>query len=572
MRGMTKFKLCSAISIALAIFPQLTSREGTRAAATPGPYVLTDLGTLGGLSAQAQDIADAGEVIGAATNAALRSRAFLWRDGSMTDLGTLGGLHSEAVAISSTGHIAGRSQTSASKYHATLWSGGTTTDLTPTNDYAVAYGVNDTGQVVGSIDNWRGFHWQNGVLTMLGDLGGGCSHAADINDTGHIVGASCTPQVNQPHATLWHNGAVIDLGILPGMDDAGATAINSLGQIDGTSSHMDPDTYEITSKAFLYENGVMTALPVPSWEAYAGDINDSGVIVGTMRAAGGFSKWHAYVYADGVATNLNSLIPAGSGLHLAYGNAINNAGQIVGTAFDAQGRYHAFLLTPVAAGTATVSIGDALVIEGHSGTRTATVAVSLSTSASQPISVSFTAVNGSAIAGSDYQAASGVVTFDPGDTSKTIALTVNGDRVGEPNETFVVNLSQVQGAVIGDGQAVVTIQDDEPRVSINDVSRNEGNGGTTQFVFTVTMSPAAETGITVNYATMNGSATSPDDYAAASGLLAFAAGETVKTVAVAVKGDKQREPYDTFYVNLSGGAGAFTADAQGRGEIRNDDR
>jgi probable HAF family extracellular repeat protein len=566
------FKLCFLLGAALACLVLLAAQEVTRAAGTPGPYVLTDLGTLGGLSAQAQDINDAGEIVGGATNTASRLHAFLWRDGSMTDLGTIGGNHSEATSIGDSGHVAGRSQTSASKYHAVRWSAGAATDLTPSSDYAVAYGVNDIGQVVGSIDNWRAFLWENGTLTMLPDLGGGCSHAADINDTSHIVGSSCTPQVNQPHATLWHNGAAIDLGILPGMDDAGATAINSFGQIVGTSSHMDPETYEITSKAFLHENGVMTPLAVPSLEAYAGDINDSGVVVGTMRAAGGLSKWHAYVYADGVATNLNSLIPSGSGLHLAYGNAINNAGQIVGTAFDAQGRYHAFLLTPAAAGTPVASVGDALVIEGHSGTRTVNAMVSLSTSASVPVSVSFTTVNGSAASGTDYEPASGVITFDPGETSRTVALTVNGDRVGEPNETFVVNLSQAQGAVIGDGQAVVTIQDDEPRISINDVSRNEGNGGTTQFIFTVTMSPAAGADITVNYATMNGSATSPDDYVAASGSLAFTAGQTTKTITVAVKGDKQREPYDTFYVNLSGGAGTFLADAQGLGEIRNDDR
>ena len=157
-----------------------------------------------------------------------------------------------------------------------------------------------------------------------------------------------TPANHAAHATLWHNGAIIDLGMVPGMEDSGAAAINSVGQIVGSSGFMDKETYEITSKAFLYENGVMNVLPVPSWESYAGDINDSGVVVGTMRAGGGFSNFHAYVFADGVATNLNSLIPSGSGLHLAYASAINNAGQIVGTAFDAQGRYHAYLLTPVA--------------------------------------------------------------------------------------------------------------------------------------------------------------------------------------------------------------------------------
>ena len=571
MKSGRRSTIAPATLALLGVFSIMTG-DTPRAADAPGPYVLTDLGTLGGPSAQAHDINGAGDIVGGAMNSTPRSRAFLWRDGAMTDLGTLGGNHSEAAALSDAGHVVGRAQTSASKYHATLWAGGTTTDLTPSSDYAVAYGVNDSGEVVGTMDNWKGFHWQNGVLTLLGDLGGGCSQANDINDTGHIVGASCTPQVNQPHATLWHNGAVIDLGMVPGMEDSGATAINSFGQIVGSSGFMDKDTYEITSKAFLYENGVMSVLPVPSSEAYAADINDSGVIVGTMRAWGGPSNWHAYIYLNGVATNLNSLIPAGSGLHLAYGSAINNAGQIVGTAVDAQGRNHAYLLTPVAPGTPVVSVGDALVTEGHAGTRTVSVSVSLSSAAGGPVTVSFDTANGSATAGSDYEAAAGTVTFDAGETSRTIALVVNGDRIGEPNETFLVRLSQAQGAVIGDAQGVVTIADDEPRVSIGDVLKNEGNGGTTPFTFTVTMSPAPDATMTVNYATANGSATSVDDYVATSGSLMFAAGQTSKTVTVSVKGDKKREAYETFYVHLSGGAGAFLADSQGMGEIRNDDR
>src|SRR5687767_12872897 len=229
----------------LVVIPDIVTRHAPRAADAPGPYVLTDLGTLGGLSAQAFDINEAGDIVGSATNSALRLRAFVWRNGSMTDLGTIGGNHSEAVAISDTGHVVGRSQTSTSKYHAILWSGGTTTDLTPSSDYAVAYGVNDIGQVVGSIDNWQGFVWHNGVRTDLGDLGGGCSHAADIDDTGQIVGTSCPPAV-PGHATLWHSNAIIDLGVVPGMEDSGAAAINSVGQIVGSSGFMDKETYEIT--------------------------------------------------------------------------------------------------------------------------------------------------------------------------------------------------------------------------------------------------------------------------------------------------------------------------------------
>ena len=68
---------------------------------------------------------------------------------------------------------------------------------------------------------------------------------------------------------------------------AAQRAINSLGQIVGSSGHTDPETYEVTSRSFLYEDGVMIALPVPSYQSNAADINDSGVVVGTMRAAGG---------------------------------------------------------------------------------------------------------------------------------------------------------------------------------------------------------------------------------------------------------------------------------------------
>ena len=268
-----------------------------------------------------------------------------------------------------------------------------------------------------------------------------------------------------PHAFLWENGVMTDLGVLPGDEDSGASAINNVGQIVGSSGRTDPDTYETFYRPFIYENGVMRPVPVPSSDSYGGDINDAGVVVGTMRAGGAVSPHHAFIYADGVVTNLNSLIPAGTGLHLAYATGINNAGQIVGVAYDAQAHYHAFLLTPVAPGSAVINSGDASVTEGHVGTSSANFTVTLSAAASQPVTVAYSTSNGTATAGSDYQSASGTVTFAAGETSKTISVLVNGDRAGEANETFSVNLSLVDGnAVLADGQATGTIVDDEPRV------------------------------------------------------------------------------------------------------------
>ena len=90
----------------------------------------------------------------------------------------------------------------------------------------------------------------------------------------------------------------------------------------------------------------MTALPVPSSDAYAGDINEPAPSSAPCAPAAASPSCTAWVYVDGAVTNFNTLIPPGSGLHIAYANAVNNEGQIAATAFDAQGHYHAVLLTP----------------------------------------------------------------------------------------------------------------------------------------------------------------------------------------------------------------------------------
>jgi hypothetical protein len=170
------------------------------------------------------------------------------------------------------------------------------------------------------------------------------------------------------------------------------------------------------------------------------------------------------------------------------------------------------------------------------------------------------------------------VTFLAGETSKTISVLVNGDRAGELNETFKVNVAVTSGtAVLGDSQGIATIVDDEPRVGVTSVTKNEGNSGTTPFVFTVTLSSASTATVTLNFATANGSALTPDDYTAASGSLTFAPGETSKTVTVGVKGEKLREEQEAFYVNLSNAVGAYIPQSwgmniQGTGVVKNDDR
>src|SRR5262249_53500634 len=156
----------------------------------------------------------------------------------------------------------------------------------------------------------------------------------------------------------------------------------------------------------------------------------------------------------------------------------------------------------------------------NTGTRTATFTVTLA-AAGQPVTVAYATVNGTASAGSDYQSTSGTLTFAPGETSKTVTVLVNGDRLAEPNEAFFVNLSSPTNAVINDGQGVGTIVDDEPRISISDVTKKEGNGKqTTLFLFTVTLSAAYDQPVTMSFRTVDGTATTSDgDYVAQTGTL-----------------------------------------------------
>jgi len=108
-----------------------------------------------------------------------------------------------------------------------------------------------------------------------------------------------------------------------------------------------------------------------------------------------------------------------------------------------------------------VSIGDVSADEGNRGTTTFSFPVKLSAPATQTVSVDYATSDGTATAPSDYTAATGTVTFDPGEDANTIAIDVVGDPSTEPNETFTVALSNPHGATLANGTATGTILDDE---------------------------------------------------------------------------------------------------------------
>jgi len=222
----------------------------------------------------------------------------------------------------------------------------------------------------------------------------------------------------------------------------------------------------------------------------------------------------------------------------------------------------------------TLSINDVTVAEGNSGTTNATFTVTLSASSASTITVNYATSNGTATAGQDYVAASGTLTFNPGTTSQTFSVSVVGDLIDEPNETLVVTLSGAVNATINDGQGIGTITDDDgaPTLAINDVSVTEGNAGTANATFTVSLSATSAQTVTVSYATANGTATAPGDYTSiASTTLTFAPGVTSQTVTVVVQGDTLAEGNETFFVNLSAPVNATITDTQGIGTIVDDE-
>ena len=212
----------------------------------------------------------------------------------------------------------------------------------------------------------------------------------------------------------------------------------------------------------------------------------------------------------------------------------------------------------------TVSLaGPASVTEGNSGSSVVTYTVSLSSAAATDVAVVYATSNGTATAGSDYTSTSGTLTIAAGATSGTIDIPVSGDAVYDGDETFSLSLSSATNGILSSTakSVVTTITDDEPvpptATLTGPASLVEGNSGTTDAVYTVSLSAAATTDVKVVYTTSNISATAGSDYVSTSGTLTIAAGATSGTIAVPVYGDATYESDETFKLSLSSATDAL---------------
>jgi probable HAF family extracellular repeat protein len=285
-------------------------------------------------------INDSGQVVGSYGCCGGVLHAYLYDESAtpkMRDLhtSTVFGSFSSALDINASGQVVGDEDMPCGHHHAVLYSGGQMQDLgglgTEPCPISNAYGINNSGQVVGGSDGTAFLYDESATPKMrdLGRLPGGrsFSEARDINSSGQIVGQARNADL-EDHAFLYSGGQMQDLGTLPDHNESFATGINDSGAVVGWSG---TSTFSV-QRAFLYEESATPKMQdlgaLGGTFSFASDINSSGQVVGGAQTSSG--AFHAFVYSGGQMQDLNDLIPTDSGMELTSANAINTSGQIVG--------------------------------------------------------------------------------------------------------------------------------------------------------------------------------------------------------------------------------------------------
>lgn len=327
------------------------------------PYQITDLGTLSGPIVYASGVNDAGVAVGASMTVPSASfRGFSWAAGVLTDLGaTIGGhTQSHAFAINTDGVVVGVAYSMGSIHpRAFRVVGGTVEDL---GDWS-ARAINDSGVIVGSFPVTSSIGlafdhacvWSGGVLTDLGTLGGSHSSAMAVDPLGRIVGGSFTTGDASMHATLWLGGQAIDLGTLGGPMSQ-AYGINSAGLVVGVSDTgaggpAHAFVFAVNGAGSVISRSDLGAPSGKNSAAYA--VNGAGVIVGVAGS-------RAAIWQGGIFTDLNTILPPGTGWELEVASSISPGGRIAGWGTH-HGSNRAFVLTPPCAGDVN---GDGVVTTG----------------------------------------------------------------------------------------------------------------------------------------------------------------------------------------------------------------
>jgi Ca2+-binding RTX toxin-like protein len=236
------------------------------------------------------------------------------------------------------------------------------------------------------------------------------------------------------------------------------------------------------------------------------------------------------------------------------------------TLLDAQGVAIIGASDATAVSQPRISVSDMIVGEGDGYVD---IVVSLSAPGQNVVTVNYATGNETAAYGTDYNYANGTLTFAPGTTTQVVRVQLLDDVSIEDLQSFALNLSSPTNATIADASALISVVDDDsvvdtPSLFVRDVVVDE-KAGTATFVVMLggPTGQSSNSTVTVDYSTANGSATAGQDYAAVSGTLTFAAGETVKNVVVDIADDTAPERFERFFLDLEDATGATLLDARG---------
>jgi hypothetical protein len=229
----------------------------------------------------------------------------------------------------------------------------------------------------------------------------------------------------------------------------------------------------------------------------------------------------------------------------------------------------------------TMKISDApAMLETDAGQNLAAFTVTRSGDTSGAASVQYFAGGITATGGVDFEVTSGELDFAADQVSKTIFIKVNGDTDVEADETFFVRLVSPFNATLEIDQGTGTITNDDlppppPALVLNagpDQTVTEGNSGTKNITFHVSLNQPAASDVTVQFLTKNDTAVSGSDYVSKTGTVTFLAGQTTRSITVQVKGDTTVEPDERFkFIIFNPTGGATLGNSLAFGNIRNDD-